>query len=57
MSTAAKVGNWTFKAFTAGLGLTTIYLTATFSLNVYNGISWHKQQQSKHHEEKRQSEN
>jgi hypothetical protein len=30
--------------FTAGLGLATIYLTATFSFNVYRGLSWHNAQ-------------
>ncbi|MCL7028452.1 hypothetical protein MKW94_029781 [Papaver nudicaule] len=42
---AGKVGDLAFKAFTAGLGVATIYLTATFSANVYTGISWHKAQQ------------
>ncbi|KAF9624689.1 hypothetical protein IFM89_012982 [Coptis chinensis] len=42
---ASKVGDWAFKAFTGGLGVVTIYLTATFSVNVYRGLSWHNAQQ------------
>ncbi|OVA14320.1 hypothetical protein BVC80_9023g14 [Macleaya cordata] len=41
---ASRVGDWAFKAFTAGLGVATIYLTATFSVNVYRGLSWHNAQ-------------
>ncbi|KAK6924911.1 hypothetical protein RJ641_009237 [Dillenia turbinata] len=44
MGAASKVGDWAFKAFTLGLGVATIYLTATFSVNVYRGLSWHKAQ-------------
>ncbi|PON86102.1 hypothetical protein TorRG33x02_181520 [Trema orientale] len=44
MGVASKAGDWAFKAFTAGLGVTTIYLTTTFSVNVYRGISWHNSQ-------------
>ncbi|KAF8407980.1 hypothetical protein HHK36_007120 [Tetracentron sinense] len=44
MGVASRVGDFAFKAFTAGLGLTTIYLTATFSFNVYRGLAWHKAQ-------------
>ncbi|KAL2936015.1 RNA2 polyprotein [Bienertia sinuspersici] len=44
MGVASKVGDLVFKGFTAGLGLTTIYLTATFSVNVYRGLSWHNSQ-------------
>ncbi|VVB15858.1 unnamed protein product [Arabis nemorensis] len=44
MGIASKAGDWSFKAFTAGLGLATIYLTATFSFNVYRGLSWHNAQ-------------
>jgi hypothetical protein len=44
MGIASKAGDWTFKAFTAGLGVTTIYLAATFSVNVYRGLSWHNAQ-------------
>ncbi|KAH7867074.1 hypothetical protein Vadar_028544 [Vaccinium darrowii] len=44
MGVIDKAGDWTFKAFTAGLGLTTIYLAATFSVNVYRGLSWHNAQ-------------
>jgi hypothetical protein len=41
MGIVTRAGDWSFKAFTAGLGLATIYLTATFSFNVYRGLSWH----------------
>jgi hypothetical protein len=44
MGIASKAGDWAFKAFTAGLGVTTIYLTATFSFNVYRGLAWHNAQ-------------
>jgi hypothetical protein len=33
-----------FKALTAGLGATTLYLAATFSFNVYRGLAWHSEQ-------------
>ncbi|KAI8003610.1 GDSL esterase/lipase [Camellia lanceoleosa] len=41
MGVASKAGDWAFKAFTAGLGVATIYLAATFFVNVYRGFSWH----------------
>ncbi|KAL6541936.1 hypothetical protein OROGR_011422 [Orobanche gracilis] len=41
---AGKIGDWAFKSFTAGLGVATIYLTATFSVNVYRGLVWHSAQ-------------
>ncbi|KAI4336074.1 hypothetical protein L6164_014649 [Bauhinia variegata] len=44
MGIASKAGDYAFRAFTAGLGLATIYLTATFSINVYRGLSWHNAQ-------------
>ncbi|KAF3506559.1 hypothetical protein Bca4012_005976 [Brassica carinata] len=44
MGMVRKAGDWSFKAFTAGLGFTTIYLTATFSVNVYRGLSWNNAQ-------------
>ncbi|KOM33214.1 hypothetical protein LR48_Vigan01g277000 [Vigna angularis] len=44
MGVAGKVGDYAFKTFTAALGFTTIYLTATFSVNVYRGLSWHNAQ-------------
>uniref|UniRef100_A0A0D3BHX7 Uncharacterized protein n=1 Tax=Brassica oleracea var. oleracea TaxID=109376 RepID=A0A0D3BHX7_BRAOL len=44
MGIVTKAGDWSFKAFTAGLGLATIYLTTTFSVNVYRGLSWHNAQ-------------
>ncbi|CAN4100465.1 unnamed protein product [Withania somnifera] len=44
MGTGSKAGDLVFKAFVAGLGVATIYLTATFSVNVYRGLSWHKAQ-------------
>ncbi|KAJ6888597.1 hypothetical protein NC652_029623 [Populus alba x Populus x berolinensis] len=44
MGIASKAGDWTFKAFTAGLGVATIYLATTFSVNVYRGLSWHNAQ-------------
>ncbi|MCI89495.1 putative transmembrane protein, partial [Trifolium medium] len=37
MGIASKVGDYAFKAFTATLGVATIYLTGTFSVNVYKG--------------------
>ncbi|KAI3952214.1 hypothetical protein MKW98_005909 [Papaver atlanticum] len=48
---ASKAGDLAFKAFTAGLGVATIYLTATFSANVYTGLAWHKAQQKLGEEE------
>ncbi|PIA62334.1 hypothetical protein AQUCO_00200376v1 [Aquilegia coerulea] len=48
---ASKVGDLAFKAFTAGLGVTTIWLTATFSVNIYRGLSWHNAQQKLAEEE------
>lgn len=44
MGITSKAGDWAFKAFTAGLGVATIYLTATFSFNVYRGLAWHNAQ-------------
>ncbi|KAK4264268.1 hypothetical protein QN277_025471 [Acacia crassicarpa] len=44
MGVANKVGDYAFKAVTAGLGLATIYLTATLSVNFYRGFSWHHAQ-------------
>ncbi|KAL7115162.1 hypothetical protein ACP275_04G167700 [Erythranthe tilingii] len=44
MTAARRVGDLAFKAFTAGLGVATIYLTATFSFNVYRGLAWHSAQ-------------
>lgn len=44
MGIVTRAGDWSFKAFTAGLGLATIYLTGTFSFNVYRGLSWHNAQ-------------
>ncbi|WRX16793.1 hypothetical protein QQP08_009280 [Theobroma cacao] len=44
MGWASRAGDWAFKGFTAGLGLATIYLTATFSVNVYRGLAWHNAQ-------------
>ncbi|KAJ4755176.1 hypothetical protein LUZ62_089581 [Rhynchospora pubera] len=41
---AGRVGDVAFKALTAGLGIATIYLAATFSVNVYRGFSWHSAQ-------------
>lgn len=38
------VGDLVFKALTAGLGVATLYLAATFSVNVYRGLSWHNEQ-------------
>ncbi|XAR65425.1 hypothetical protein NMG60_11009554 [Bertholletia excelsa] len=44
MGFSSKAGDLAFKAFTAGLGVATIYLAATFSVNVYRGLSWHSAQ-------------
>ncbi|KAB2054912.1 hypothetical protein E1A91_A12G301500v1 [Gossypium mustelinum] len=44
MGWGSKAGDWVFKGLTAGLGLATIYLTATFSVNVYRGLAWHNSQ-------------
>ncbi|CAN4088195.1 unnamed protein product [Withania somnifera] len=41
MGVASKAGDWAFKAFSAGLGVATLFFAATFSLNVYHGLSWH----------------
>ncbi|CAD6207420.1 unnamed protein product [Miscanthus lutarioriparius] len=38
------VGDLAFKALTTGLGVATLYLAATFSVNVYRGLSWHSEQ-------------
>ncbi|MQL78221.1 hypothetical protein Taro_010654, partial [Colocasia esculenta] len=40
----AKVGDLAYKAFTAGLGAATLYLSFTFGVNVYRGLSWHTAQ-------------
>lgn len=45
MGIGNKVGDWALKAFKVGLGVATIYLTATFSANVYRGLAWHNSQQ------------
>ncbi|KNA12034.1 hypothetical protein SOVF_129470 [Spinacia oleracea] len=55
MGVASRVGDWAFKGFTATLGLATIYLTTTFSLNVYKGLAWHNAQ-SKLKEEEQQED-
>ncbi|KAF0912271.1 hypothetical protein E2562_013954 [Oryza meyeriana var. granulata] len=47
------VADVAFKALTAGLGVATLYLAATFSVNVYRGLSWHSEQ-SKLEKEKRE---
>ncbi|OAY81150.1 hypothetical protein ACMD2_22727 [Ananas comosus] len=39
-----RAGDVAFKVFTAGLGVATLYLTVTFSINVYRGLSWHSAQ-------------
>nr|XP_016467326.1 PREDICTED: uncharacterized protein LOC107789963 isoform X2 [Nicotiana tabacum] len=44
MGVVGKAGDWTFKAFSAGLGVATIFFAASFSLNVYRGLSWHNRQ-------------
>ncbi|KAJ4851384.1 hypothetical protein Tsubulata_006704 [Turnera subulata] len=44
MGFASRAGDWAFKGFTAGLGVATIYLAATFSVNVYRGLAWHNAQ-------------
>ncbi|KAF9667801.1 hypothetical protein SADUNF_Sadunf15G0061200 [Salix dunnii] len=44
MGLAIRAGDWTFKVFTVGLGVATTYLAATFSVNVYRGLSWHNTQ-------------
>ncbi|KAF3326021.1 hypothetical protein FCM35_KLT09101 [Carex littledalei] len=41
---ARRVVDVAFKALTAGLGVATIYLTVTFSVNVYRGFTWHSAQ-------------
>ena len=45
MGVASKAGDYAFKTLITGLGLATIYLTATFSVNVYRGLAWHNAQQ------------
>ncbi|KAF5459839.1 hypothetical protein F2P56_019753 [Juglans regia] len=47
MGIAGKAGDLAFMAFTAGLGVATIYLSATFSVNVYRGLAWHNAQPKK----------
>ncbi|CAN4099335.1 unnamed protein product [Withania somnifera] len=49
MGGASKAVDLVFKAFASGLGVATIYLTATFSVNVYRGLSWHKAQSVTNH--------
>ncbi|KAL5974259.1 hypothetical protein ACLOJK_030923 [Asimina triloba] len=44
-----KLGDLAFKAFTGGLGVATLYLTVTFSINVYRGLAWHNAQSSRKH--------
>lgn len=44
MGIVSKVGDYGFKVFSAALGLATVYLTATFSVNVYRGLAWHNAQ-------------
>ncbi|OIT02436.1 hypothetical protein A4A49_53153 [Nicotiana attenuata] len=44
MGVVGKAGDWAFKAFSAGLGVATIFFAASFSLNVYRGLSWHNRQ-------------
>ncbi|KAK6795239.1 hypothetical protein RDI58_008692 [Solanum bulbocastanum] len=44
MGVLSKAGDWAFKAFSAGLGVATIFFAATFSANVYRGLSWHNRQ-------------
>ncbi|GLJ43041.1 hypothetical protein SUGI_0893430 [Cryptomeria japonica] len=39
-----KAGDIAFKAFTGALGVISVYLVANFSINLYNGISWHNAQ-------------
>ncbi|CAN6297214.1 unnamed protein product, partial [Urochloa humidicola] len=43
-SGAMAVADLAFKALTAGLGVATLYLAGTFSVNLYRGISWHSEQ-------------
>ena len=38
------VADLAFKALTAGLGVATLYLAGTFSVNVYRGLAWHSEQ-------------
>uniref|UniRef100_A0A0D9W0V9 Uncharacterized protein n=1 Tax=Leersia perrieri TaxID=77586 RepID=A0A0D9W0V9_9ORYZ len=49
----AAVADFAFKAVAAGLGVATLYLAGTFSVNVYRGLSWHSEQ-SKLEKEKRE---
>ncbi|KAK4362410.1 hypothetical protein RND71_017651 [Anisodus tanguticus] len=44
MGVVNKAGDWAFKAFSAGLGVATIFFAASFSANVYRGLSWHNRQ-------------
>jgi len=43
-SGAMAVADLAFKALTAGLGVATLYLAGTFSVNVYRGLAWHSEQ-------------
>ncbi|KAF8037201.1 hypothetical protein BT93_B0187 [Corymbia citriodora subsp. variegata] len=44
MGIASKAGDLAFKSFTAALGVATVYLAATFSVNLYRGLAWHNAQ-------------
>lgn len=44
MGVVSKAGDWAFKAFSAGLGVATVFFAASFSANVYRGLSWHNRQ-------------
>ncbi|KMT10488.1 hypothetical protein BVRB_5g116120 [Beta vulgaris subsp. vulgaris] len=57
MGIGSKVGDLVFKGFTASLGLATIYLTATFSANVYRGLSWHNAQSKLNQEDQDDQKN
>ncbi|CAD5173515.1 unnamed protein product [Musa acuminata subsp. malaccensis] len=48
----STVGDVAYKALTAALGAATLYLGATFSVNLYRGISWHSAQSAKLEKEK-----
>ncbi|GAB2269898.1 hypothetical protein Dimus_004817 [Dionaea muscipula] len=47
MGAGRKMGDWAFKGVTAALGIATIYLGVTFSVNVYRGLAWHNSQTGK----------
>ncbi|KAK1306693.1 hypothetical protein QJS10_CPA10g01728 [Acorus calamus] len=44
MGGGRRMGEVVFKGLTASLGVATLYLAATFSVNVYRGLSWHNSQ-------------